>query len=417
MASKEISELIPAEPLVGDELIAVSQVGLTRQASIAQLGAVAPAGPKGDKGDKGDPGEPGTQGPEGPQGPLGPSGADSTVPGPEGPVGPEGPAGASSTLFKYSYSAVATPPPNTGQVRTDGDLAGTSTVIWAHRLDSNGLDERVQLLLGKTGDRLLVQDSDNSNSYCIYGLTADAIDNTDYVTFNVTVLETGPDANTGTAILLGVMREGPAGPPGPQGPAGEKGDTGDVGPPGPSVIPADSVGASAIVDGSVTDAEISPTAAIALSKLAVDPRARSTHTGTQLASTISDFNGAVRTNRLDQMAVPTAPVSFNGQNITSANWAGTTIPITAGGTGAITAATARSNLGTMGKYNATIGDGTSTAFTLNHGLNRTAVAVEMYDIATGETVTARVTRVSSTQIRIDATPAPAAGGIGVIVWA
>lgn len=38
-------------------------------------------------------------------------------------------------------------------------------------------------------------------------------------------------------------------------------------------------------------------------------RARANHTGTQLASTISDFNTAVRTNRLDQMAAPTAPVT------------------------------------------------------------------------------------------------------------
>lgn len=46
-------------------------------------------------------------------------------------------------------------------------------------------------------------------------------------------------------------------------------------------------------------------------------RDRSTHTGTQLASTISDFNTAVRTNRLDQMAAPTASVSMNSQLLTN----------------------------------------------------------------------------------------------------
>ena len=46
-------------------------------------------------------------------------------------------------------------------------------------------------------------------------------------------------------------------------------------------------------------------------------RDRSTHTGTQTAATISDFNTAVRTNRLDQMAAPTADVSFGGFKITS----------------------------------------------------------------------------------------------------
>lgn len=41
--------------------------------------------------------------------------------------------------------------------------------------------------------------------------------------------------------------------------------------------------------------------------------ARGNHTGTQTASTISDFNTAVRTNRLDQLAAPSASVDFNSQ--------------------------------------------------------------------------------------------------------
>lgn len=44
---------------------------------------------------------------------------------------------------------------------------------------------------------------------------------------------------------------------------------------------------------------------------------RANHTGTQLAATISDFDTQVRTSRLDQMAVPTASVSFNSQRITN----------------------------------------------------------------------------------------------------
>ena len=44
-------------------------------------------------------------------------------------------------------------------------------------------------------------------------------------------------------------------------------------------------------------------------------RARASHTGSQTASTISDFNTAVRTNRLDQMAAPTALVDLSGQNL------------------------------------------------------------------------------------------------------
>jgi hypothetical protein len=62
----------------------------------------------------------------------------------------------------------------------------------------------------------------------------------------------------------------------------------------------------------ITNSLISPTAAIALSKLAVDPLARANHTGAQSAATISDFNAAVRTNRLDQFAAPSTNVDLNG---------------------------------------------------------------------------------------------------------
>lgn len=68
--------------------------------------------------------------------------------------------------------------------------------------------------------------------------------------------------------------------------------------------------------GDIVNADIASGAAIALSKLATDPLARANHTGTQTASTISDFDTAVRTNRLDQMAAPTGSVSFNSQRIT-----------------------------------------------------------------------------------------------------
>lgn len=49
----------------------------------------------------------------------------------------------------------------------------------------------------------------------------------------------------------------------------------------------------------------------------IDPLDRAAHSGTQLAATISDFNTAVRLNRLDQMAAPTAAVSLNSQRITN----------------------------------------------------------------------------------------------------
>ena len=73
----------------------------------------------------------------------------------------------------------------------------------------------------------------------------------------------------------------------------------------------------AIGTNTIVDADINASAAIALSKLATNPLARANHTGTQAASTISDFDTQVRTSRLDQMAVPTAAVSVNSQKITN----------------------------------------------------------------------------------------------------
>jgi hypothetical protein len=46
-------------------------------------------------------------------------------------------------------------------------------------------------------------------------------------------------------------------------------------------------------------------------------RSRANHTGSQTASTISDFDTQVRTSRLDQMAVPTADLNINTRKLTS----------------------------------------------------------------------------------------------------
>lgn len=49
----------------------------------------------------------------------------------------------------------------------------------------------------------------------------------------------------------------------------------------------------------------------------INPRSRDSHTGTQLASTISNFDAAVRLNRLDQMAAPTGDVSMGTHKLTN----------------------------------------------------------------------------------------------------
>jgi hypothetical protein len=71
-----------------------------------------------------------------------------------------------------------------------------------------------------------------------------------------------------------------------------------------------------IVDGTIVASDIA-NGTITAAKMVTDPYARANHTGTQTASTISDFDTQVRTNRLDQMAAPTGSVSVNSQKVTS----------------------------------------------------------------------------------------------------
>ena len=72
-----------------------------------------------------------------------------------------------------------------------------------------------------------------------------------------------------------------------------------------------------LVDGTIVNSDINASAAIALSKLATDPLARANHTGTQTASTISDFDTQVRTSKVTDLTAPTGSFSMNSQKITS----------------------------------------------------------------------------------------------------
>ncbi len=62
-----------------------------------------------------------------------------------------------------------------------------------------------------------------------------------------------------------------------------------------SDIPDGTITSAKIANGTILNEDINASAAIALSKLATDPLARANHTGTQTASTISDFTIAAQT--------------------------------------------------------------------------------------------------------------------------
>lgn len=66
-------------------------------------------------------------------------------------------------------------------------------------------------------------------------------------------------------------------------------------------------------------------------------------------------------------------------------------------------------------YTESIGDGTTTSFTVTHGLGTRNVMVQMYDASSYETVYAEVSRASTTELTIRFNTAPAANDITVLV--
>ncbi len=71
-----------------------------------------------------------------------------------------------------------------------------------------------------------------------------------------------------------------------------------------------------LVDGTIVASDIAD-GTITAAKMVSDPYARANHTGTQAASTISDFDTQVRTSKLSQMAAPAADVSMATYKITN----------------------------------------------------------------------------------------------------
>lgn len=113
--------------------------------------------------------------------------------------------------------------------------------------------------------------------------------------------------------------------------------------------------------------------------------------------------------------------------ITTGTWNGTDIAVTDGGTGASTAANARTNLAdTTAGFDTstpvlarvaskTIGDNSSTSFTVTHNFGTRDVTVQVYDTSTYETVFTDVARSTTNSVTITFTSAPATNSYRVIV--
>ena len=113
-------------------------------------------------------------------------------------------------------------------------------------------------------------------------------------------------------------------------------------------------------------------------------------------------------------SVSTSSLTSVGTIVTG-TWAATDVGVAYGGTGASTAAAARTNLGATTKYSATIGDGSATAITVTHSLGTDDVVVEVYDASTKETVIASVDRSSTNAVLLTFATAPASSAYRVVI--
>ena len=129
--------------------------------------------------------------------------------------------------------------------------------------------------------------------------------------------------------------------------------------------------------------------------------------------TVTAAAGTLTGTTLNSTVVNSSLTSLG--TVTTGVWAATDVAVAHGGTGASDAAGAKTNLGFMTRYAATIGDNTNTAIAVTHNLGTEDVIVEVYDASTKETVICDVDRTGTNEVTLTFSAAPATNSLRVVI--
>lgn len=101
--------------------------------------------------------------------------------------------------------------------------------------------------------------------------------------------------------------------------------------------------------------------------------------------------------------------------ITSGTWNGTDIAVADGGTGASTAAGAKTNLGFMSRYAVTFGTGSDLTYTITHSMGTRDVNVTIYELSTYYEVEAIIAHTTIDTITVTVESAPGVDALRCVV--
>lgn len=94
-------------------------------------------------------------------------------------------ASGAGSFFGFDFSTTTTSGPTSATLRLNNATPASATIVYAHYTSKDGVDLKTRLLAGTAGDRLYIQDRDNSANYRVYELTGAPTDSTTYATINV----------------------------------------------------------------------------------------------------------------------------------------------------------------------------------------------------------------------------------------